>query len=525
MITETQHTPIPELDGFASMLRFITRQYGAQPAFCYDAPQMRRCSYAAFADMVYALSDTLSGQSGRKILFVGQNSLPFIVTFFAVVCSGNTAVPVNKDIGEAELQQILQNCQPDMLILLEGASDALHKLYGTFAPEARLSAEEIRRILQTPRTEADVPEPDASPAAETPDCIVYTSGSNGVPKGVMLTQSALMADAVSFTRAVYPAPTSLLCLPLHHMFGWTTSVLGPLLCGAEIYINGDSMLLSRDMQLFSPVHIQAVPAVLEFFYRQIRRQIRNDPNPEYRQAVEGEEILEQSVEERRIYFAKFRAMLGEQLRYVISGGAALSREITEFFWKLGVTVLCGYGMTECAPVISLNTIACNVFGSIGPVIDCNQVRIAAPDAEGIGEIRVKGRNMMLGYYNREEETAAAFDAAGWLKTGDKGYLDENRCLFITGRIKNLIIRSSGENVSPEELELALSVLPGVTEVLVYEQAGLILAEVYGESGMQETIRAGVDRVNGALPMYKRIDRVLFRDTPFPKTPTNKIKRN
>ena len=217
MITETQHTPIPELEGFASMLRFITRQYGAQPAFCYDAPQMRRCSYAAFADMVYALSDTLSGQSGRKILFAGQNSLPFIVTFFAVVCSGNTAVPVNKDIGEAELQQILQNCQPDMLILLEGASDALYKLYGTFAPEARLSAEEIRRILQTPRTEADVPEPDASPAAETPDCIVYTSGSNGVPKGVMLTQSALMADAVSFTRAVYPAPTSLLCLPLHHM--------------------------------------------------------------------------------------------------------------------------------------------------------------------------------------------------------------------------------------------------------------------------------------------------------------------
>ena len=117
MITETQHTPIPELEGFASMLRFITRQYGAQPAFCYDAPQMRRCSYAAFADMVYALSDTLSGQSGRKILFAGQNSLPFIVTFFAVVCSGNTAVPVNKDIGEAELQQILQNCQPDMLIL------------------------------------------------------------------------------------------------------------------------------------------------------------------------------------------------------------------------------------------------------------------------------------------------------------------------------------------------------------------------------------------------------------------------
>ena len=168
----------------------------------------------------------------------------------------------------------------------------------------------------------------------------------------------------------------------------------------------------------------------------------------------------------------------------------------------------------------------NRYGSIGFPLDCNEVRIKSADEKGAGEIQVRGVNVMLGYYKMEKETADTFDE-GWLKTGDIGYFDKDGFLFISGRIKNLMIRSSGENVSPEELETRISSVTGVSEVMVYEKDGLFIASIYAESASEEdkdAIQNCISEINKTLPSYKRIDKTEFLDTCFEKTSTNKIKR-
>ena len=197
-------------------------------------------------------------------------------------------------------------------------------------------------------------------------------------------------------------------------------------------------------------------------------------------------------------------------------------------YEFGIQIINGYGITECSPAVTCNRLDKFKFGSAGVPLPCNEIKINNPDEDGVGEIYVRGTNVMMGYYDDPEATAEAFDG-DWFKTGDYGYIDEDGFLFFKGRKKNLIVLSNGKNVSPEEIEDKLSVIDYVKEVVVYDENGYITAEFFLDTvstpDAKERIKKDVNEINKKMPMYKQVARVKTRDSEFPKTTTLKILRN
>nr|MCR5041373.1 AMP-binding protein [Clostridia bacterium] len=216
-----------------------------------------------------------------------------------------------------------------------------------------------------------------------------------------------------------------------------------------------------------------------------------------------------------------------ELEYIMCGGAYLDPKIEQFMYDIGIPVITGYGMTECSPCVTCSRLYDFKIGSVGLPLECNEIKIHDPDENGVGEIYVRGENLMLGYYNDPEATAAAFDGE-WLKSGDYGWIDSEGYLFFSGRKKNLIILGNGKNVSPEEIEGKLSEIEFVKEVLVYEEKGAITAEFYLDTekfpDAPRLLKAEVERVNDELAEFKQVTRIKTRETEFPKTTTLKIIR-
>ena len=246
------------------------------------------------------------------------------------------------------------------------------------------------------------------------------------------------------------------------------------------------------------------------------------------------------IDLRKKIFAQVRAAFGGEVKMIITGGAPVNPEIVDFFSAMGITTLNGYGITECAPIVSVNRSLNNVQGSIGTPLDCDEILILDPNEDGEGEICVKGPNVMLGYYNDPEETAKAFTEDGFFRTGDYGKQREDGILFITGRKKNLIILSNGKNVYPEEIENALIATPGILDIVVYEgqsKRGLahnaIVAEIFPDedyikaNGIEDVkahIKPFIDEYNKTAVPYKKIGVLKIRTTPFPKNTLRKITR-
>ena len=240
-------------------------------------------------------------------------------------------------------------------------------------------------------------------------------------------------------------------------------------------------------------------------------------------------LLKVGIDQRRKLFQSVLSKFGGNLEYIICGGAALDARYVKEFRSLGVEILNGYGITECSPVLSVNRNHYHRDGSVGQVLPGVSIRIANVDEHGIGEIQVRGDNVMMGYYHDEASTEEAFED-GWYRTGDLGYLDEDGFLFITGRKKNLIILANGENVSPEELEQLILRIPEVAEVVAYEEDKAITAEIFpdetelSEAEARKAIEEGVKQLNSELPNFKKIHKIKFRTSEFEKTATRKIKR-
>ena len=234
-------------------------------------------------------------------------------------------------------------------------------------------------------------------------------------------------------------------------------------------------------------------------------------------------LMKLGIDLRRQIFKEIHDSFGGNLEIIICGGAALDPDIEKALYDIGFTVISGYGITECSPVVAVNRNKDFRFGSVGRILGCNEVRIDEPDEKGIGEILVSGTNVMKGYYKDEKATNEVFDGK-WFKTGDYGYIEDDY-LFITGRKKNLIVLANGENVSAEEIEMKLMKLEYVKEVLVYEQDNKIVAEFYLDDKItKDTLEKDIEKYNRSVPLYKNISYIKIRDIPFEKTTTMKIKR-
>ena len=372
--------------------------------------------------------------------------------------------------------------------------------------------------------------------------IVFTSGTTGKGKGVMLTQTNIVSDITNGTYLFTITDKTLMALPPHHTFGSTVNFVGHLALGCEVYISNGIKYFQREMKEQQPKHLVLVPLFVETLYKRIWATAEKSGQADkLRNAIKLSNSLRKTgIDLRKKLFKSVTANFGGKLEMVICGGAALNQDIIDFFDAIGITILNGYGITECAPLISCNRNKLQKMGSVGIPIIGEEVKIADPDENGEGEICVKGSNVMIGYYEDPEATAKVFDEEGFFKTGDYGKVDEEGWLYITGRLKNLIIFSNGKNVYPEEIEAEVSRIYGVNEVVVYAGESksnpakeIIVAEIFpdfdslkekGVTDVKKYFTEEIKKANANMISYKAVGLVKIRDTEFPKNTSRKITR-
>jgi long-chain acyl-CoA synthetase len=522
--TSSSFDSIRNMKGF---LDFCTEEHKDRTAFqYYTGKEVVNVSYIKFREDVRALAGYLLSQDfrGVKIALYGENSYSWIVSHFAITTSGNIAVPIDRNLQPEDVMK---------LVAMSGAKLFIYsRIFAAKAAEFQTEGLQLLCMNDLPERMKEGAEHPGKPSAENePDdvaAVVYTSGTTGISKGVMLTHRNLIMNARASADAARIKGGNVMVLPLHHMLAFTTGVTAVMLYGYPVYINDSLRHVSRDLQLAKPQHIVLVPLIVEGLYKTIWRTA--EKNGQAKKLKFGltlsNAVSKIGIDIRRKLFKDVLAAVGGNLETVVCGGAALDEKYIRGFRDLGIYIINGYGITECSPVVSVNRLGKIKAGTVGQPLFCNEIRISNPDADGIGEICVRGSNVMAGYLDRPDATKETFDGE-WLKTGDLGKLDQEGFLTITGRIKNLIILKNGENISPEELEEKLYRIEGVKECLVTGKDEQISAEIYPDpevEGAHEKIDAEIRKMNKGLPSYKQIANIEFRDTEFEKTTTQKIKR-
>ena len=532
----------------------------------YWDKEVRKVSFPQWRDDVRNLGTALisNGLREEKIAIVGENSYGWCCSFFGVMAIGSVTVPVDKELPLDDIDGIITTTACKAVIfgkaseakvksLLENGGLKTVETLISVAPESSIGETALgdRKLTSLAELQAHGAELYASGDNSYYDykidvnklaSIVFTSGTTGKGKGVMLSQANIGLDMTLGMYNFDITRKTLHVLPPHHTFGSTVNYVGHLSQGCEVYISSGIKHVSDEIREQQPTHLILVPAFLEVMNRKIWATARKDGKEGLLKAMMkvSDCLRKVGIDIRRKLFASVLSAFGGKLELVICGGAKLDEDIIRTFDSLGITILNGYGITECAPLISANRNKYQKPGSVGtPILAC-RVKIDSPDENGEGEICVKGPNVMLGYFNNPEATAEVFDKDGFFHTGDYGKLDEEGWIYITGRKKNLIILSNGKNVYPEEIEADLQKVEGVCEVVVYAGESrvqkdkiTIVAEIFpdtdllshkGVTDFQKYFEDQVKALNAKMPPYKAVKCVKLRDNEFQKNTSRKITR-
>lgn len=476
----------------------------------------------------------LHGLCGKKkIAIISENTYEWICSYYATLISGNISVPMDCKLPAEDLGDQLIRCECDALVYSKKYASAVEEFKKN--PEMPVKeyfcTSDFDEYLKEGREQLDKGYTAAVDAEVKPDdlaCIVYTSGTTGKSKGVMLTHYNIASNCASSCR-IMSGKHAIGFLPLNHTYAWVSALFSTYIVTEWGYLCDSIKDIQGDLKKYHPYNFSAVPLVVETIYDRIwktaRRMGREDILKKGLKISNA--LMKIGIDKRRKIFKQVLDNLGGNLDMIICGGANLDPKYEKGMREFGIDVYNGYGVTECSPAVTCNRPGKYKPGSVGVPMDCCEIKINNPDEEGVGEIFVKGANVMLGYYNEPEATAAAFDGE-WYKTGDYGYIDSDGFLFIRGREKNLIILSNGKNVSPEELEDKLSRIEYVKEVLVYEEKGFITAELFLNEedypDARQRIKGDIDAFNRKMPLFKNIAKFKLRDDEFPKTTTLKIVR-
>lgn len=476
-------------------------------------------TYAEFYNEALSLAGTLSakGFKGVNIGILGDNSYEWLVSYMAIILSLNTAVLFDKDMSAEEIKELIRKTDTEALFISDKYKERL-AASGTDKINVFL-LEEIKYD-----STAYVPE---EPDTDKPCCIFFTSGTTGGRKAVMLSQKNIVFDIKGSCRLFKLEGNTYAVLPFHHAFGLIVGVLMVFHYGHTVYIGSGLRYIKKEMAEAKPQTMMLVPLFVESFCKQISDTARREGRDKKLRLVRtlSDMLLRLGIDLRRYLFKEVLAFFGGRLEYAICGGAALDISFVKDLRSFGIEVLCGYGITECSPCVSVNRNDRHKDGTVGLPIPGSYIRI-----ENDGEVLIHGEHVMMGYYGDDAGTKEALTPDGWYHTGDIGNLDEDGFLTVTGRKKNLIILSNGENVSPEELESTLMRIEGIKEVLVSEDKGQIKAEIVlsptdrGKKAAYALIEKEVEELNRTLPPYKRITKTVFREKEFEKTTTMKIKR-
>lgn len=503
------------------------------------------------------------GMEGKRIAVIGENRYEWAISYLAVVNGTGVVVPLDRELPENELKQLVVAAEVECVIFsgkyqrifqrIKDSGDtklfALICMDGEEASGGVMSFQNLleigARLLEKGRREFIDTEIDR----QAMSVLLFTSGTTGVSKGVMLSHQNLAADLMSMVSMVHVMKEDIFfsVLPIHHTYECTCGFLCPIFRGGAVAYCEGLRYIVKNLAEARPTVFLTVPLIMESMYRKIWSQARKSGKEKLLKRVLGVNRITKKIGINLVplLLSQVTKVFGGRMRLMICGGAAIDPAILEGIAAFGITCLQGYGLTECSPIAALNPDGKPKQDSAGAIPPHMEGQIQAPNEEGIGEICVKGPNVMLGYYGNPQATQEVLPGDGWFHTGDLGFIDADGFVHITGRQKNVIITKNGKNVYPEEIEYYLGRIPYVEECMVWgadsqeeggdtlifasikceeEATGAVLGEGYTKEQAMELLWKEVDLVNEELPYFKRIKKLEVRTEEFEKNTAKKIKR-
>jgi len=540
---------VAKIRDIRDMLRQSLAKYSEKPLFLSKKDgKYEPTTYKEFGEDVNALGTALinRGFGGKRIGVIGENRYEWCLTYMATVCGAGIIVPLDKELPEIELMQLIETAELDAIVYSPKKAKVLEKVEGItkIDMEADLPKllEEGRALLSAGNT-AYI---DAEIDPEAMQILLFTSGTTSAAKAVMLCHRNIAENLMGMCSMVYidPSDVFLSVLPLHHTYECTCGFICQVYRGTTVAFAEGLRYITKNLAECKATMMLGVPLLLETMYNKVWKQAEKSGRAKkLRLGIKiSRMLLKVGIDKRRELFKDIHAALGGNLRMLIAGAAAIDPQVAAGLRDFGIEAIQGYGLTECAPIAALNR-DCNYRdAAAGLPLPGVDIRIDSPDEDGIGEIAIRGKNVMMGYYKNQEATDEVI-RDGWFYSGDYGYIDKDGFVYITGRKKNVIVTKNGKNIFPEEIETYLNRAPIVSESMVYgqdtpdgdtaicvqvlpdfENAAAILGEGYTKEQLETAVGEAVKEVNDRLQGYKRVSRVIVREEDFEKTTTKKIKR-
>jgi len=566
-----QHENLINIENMYHLVTRSAELYGDKPVFKFNKKSAEvSVTYSEFSVLVKktALAFEALGMKGKRLMVIGDTSVQWITAYCATVIADGVIIPLDPYLLEDELIKFVNRSQASFIVCEKKFTDifsareneipGVEKIITTDVQTFDMDPEEgsisekyidFNTLLAdgnsryTEDTEFDMNGHDT----EAMRALLFTSGTTGTSKGVMLSEKnicTVINGAVKLLNKITYEDTLLSVLPIFHTYEMTCGILSPIALGCTICISDGLRYVSRNMKQFAPTVMAIVPMFAEHLYKTIWDTARSQGRDKVlKNGLKISRTLGKvHIDVRRKLFAQVIAAMGGRLKYLVVGGAAMNPQLSENFADMGIKISQGYGITECSPLISVMPFDEVNHASCGRLMPGMQIFIDKEKADDTyGEIVVKGDNVMLGYYDDEEQTADVL-SKGWFRTGDYGYIDDKGYIYITGRKKNVIVLSGGKNVFPEEIEEYLSEIPLIEEVVVAgindEKTGELIVAAYVYPNADECTRLGlnsgeeirtamtnaVQAINKKIGSHKRVQKIILRDKPFEKTTTRKIKR-
>ena len=512
-------------------------------------------TYQNFLDDINSFGTALYvlGLKGKRVAIVGRNRYEWAVAHISNLFGGIVSVPIDKELQLSELEDSLIRAKVDAIVFDEKYEENIDiikqngktKIKDFICMGNLDNYTKFEELLKNGRNQVlngNREFIDNEVNSEAMSILLFTSGTTSKSKAVMLNQKGLATNIADMlmVESLYPTDTNIAFLPFHHIFG-STGMLVMIASGVKTVFPDGLRYIKQNLKEYGVSVFVGVPLLVNKMYENIEKEIEKQGKTKLINTATkiSNFLLKFNIDIRRKLFKQVLDGLGGKMRLIISGGAPLDKNVSIKFNELGVRLIQGYGLTETSPVISAENDKYIRNGSVGFPMRHLTVEIVNKDKDGIGEVRVKGPNIMIGYYENEEATNKVLKD-GWFYTGDLGYIDNDGFLFLTGREKDVIVMKNGKKVFPEELEVLVNNLPEVEECFIYGMAQkgdkndpmVSVKIVYNkdaiinrnENELYDILWNEVKEINKTLPPYKYIKNMIITDKPLIKTTTHKIKR-
>lgn len=548
------------------MLNKSVEKFGNKPAYVFKTEELgkfKEITYKEFKDDVDALGTSLInlGLKDKKIAVIGENRYEWGVSYLAVTNGTGIIVPLDKALPNNEIESLIMRSEVEAILYTSKYNDIMEELkdkkntnlkyfISMDLEESEKGVISYKKLIEKGKKQLEDGDRKFLDAEINPNIMgimLFTSGTTSQSKAVMLSQKNIVSNLmdIASTIKVDENDRFLSFLPLHHTFECTVGFLYPISKGSSIAFCEGLRHIADNIKEFEITAMISVPVLYEGMGKKILKAI--EKKGQLKKVNIGMKIsntlLKVGLDVRDRIFKEVHQSLGPKLRLMVAGGAALDSETEKLFNNLGITMYQGYGLTETSPVIAAEDDKYVKIGSIGKAFPSLDVKIDNENEEGIGELLVKGPTVMIGYYQNDEATRETIDEDGWLHTGDLAKIDKDGFIFITGRKKYVIVLKNGKNIYPEELEILINKIAGVSESFVYgklEDDGDykisakivydkdIIKDIYGledEQEIREKLWQEIKSINKKMPTYKYIKDIMVTDKELIKTTTRKIKRH